>query len=273
MDDFTASWRQGYILPEAMVRALKEGEPSLPGDWDVEDTIVVFTHSCDAVSPDYEAEPSVEVLRARECTEAERDGNLTWGKNPRLFQFEADLGRGVRWYQVFVHDKAEFDRKLLSSWKPDPARSVPASLMYDLAIWRGKRYSRRASPDEFNRRMRAEEPRFRRALKRRGARIAALFLITQDAELPEEEPYVVALVATMRVDDYASSQQRETAFAALSQAAAFLDACDGIECEDWSLVSEADVSLADVRGMQRWDLDDLSLRTAPPQAMHPDELR
>ena len=57
----------------------------------------------------------------------------------------------------------------------------------------------------------------------------------------------------MLSDDYLDPAKRTRAQEALDGAMALLGRCAGIDVDEWALLSEADLSLDDVRLLKRWD--------------------
>ena len=62
----------------------------------------------------------------------------------------------------------------------------------------------------------------------------------------------------MTTDEFSDAERRERAQQALDAMEERLQSCTGIEIVEASLVSEADVSLDDLRQMERFDFDYLS---------------
>jgi hypothetical protein len=90
--------------------------------------------------------------------------------------------------------------------------------------------------------------------------IRELFMAMVDHELSVEEPYSIEIRAAMSIEDYTDQDKRQQAQQVVDRFGALLDECVGIEVLDSALVSEADLTLADINKLKRWDYDLISLR-------------
>ena len=130
-----------------------------------------------------------------------------------------------------------------------------------MVAWLTNRYIRRAFPDAFNERLRTHRKDIERPLKSGGDHLNAIYLVIEDEELPAGVPYQLVVRGTMLDDDYGVVERRTRAQVAFDGLVAALNACDGVEVLDDALVSEAEISLHEIRLMKRWSVyDSLSLR-------------
>lgn len=82
--------------------------------------------------------------------------------------------------------------------------------------WLTKRYNRAAFPDTFNERIRKVQKPIATALAAHGHDVHEIFIAMSSwKELPAEQPYAVALVATMSVEDFEDATKRQRAQAAV----------------------------------------------------------
>lgn len=252
-------WLQGALVDRSAISALiRAGH--LPSDWFEDDVVLVVSHSCDLVSADFEAEPFAEVLRADII--AEVNGNFAHGKNPREYHVSTVLGGEPVAIALRVRNRCYVDRQALLS--TEPREVLDPQLVRGIARWLGKRYWREAFPDAFNARVQRVLPKVRRSLGKSGGRLlAGIYLqLSPQGEATEGQPYVIGIIGAMRDPDYTVTELRDACQRTLDRITQLFGSVDGVDVEESELLSEADISLDDLRYYQRWDsADDLSLRT------------
>jgi hypothetical protein len=254
-------WRQGSILPPELISELLEaGE--LRAIATVADILIVVSHDCDVTSASLANEPSVELLLARPLAEGSFHGGLTHGKNPRRLHFFVEISGSPTAAEARADERFVISRSRLKSYRPDPGRVCSRQVRDEIVLWLVKRYDRAAFPDAFNARIAKAKKSIGKALETKGEGIHEIFIAMESwDELPDGEPYRVHLVATMSTDEFGDPESRERAQQALDVMEEKLQGCGGVEIVDAGLVSEADVSLADFRLMERFDYDYLSANT------------
>lgn len=244
-------WRQGSVLP-AELHALIDVTPAMT----TSDIAIVVSQDCDLLHDSLEQEPIAEILVARHAT---KNGNLWWGKNPRRIQFSLASDGSVV-YEAVAHEHRRLGREVLVGAKADSTRVLGVSNTRLISKWLAKRYQREAFPDEFNRRLAAKRDEIRDSLKKHGTDLVELFLLVSDRELGADETYDLAVIATMKVEDFEQPDKRVVCQKAVDALAAAMNDCPGIEVTEHQLKSEAEVSLDEIRFLQRWDYDYLSDR-------------
>ncbi|MEX2184452.1 MAG: hypothetical protein WEC14_08385, partial [Chloroflexota bacterium] len=131
--------------------------------------------------------------------------------------------------------------------------------------WLGRRYIRTALPDAFNVRVGGAIKEARASITEFGDNLDALYIIVDDDEKPTGEPFRIVLRGTVFESVWTDGSRRAAAQQAFNAVETALAGADGIEVVDSRLLSEADVSLHDVRAMRRWDIfDDTSVRGGSP---------
>jgi hypothetical protein len=241
-------WRQGSVVPPEL--ATRVAIPRF-ADWGPNDCAVLLSQDCDVVHGSYEAEPTVEFIRARISTA--HDALTRHGRNPRRLQIEIGAGTLL---DFAVHDRWIVDRRELESHPPDANLSVDGEALHVLVEWIAKRYTRPAFPDVFNERRAASTKKIEKELKRNGRLVTGVFLaITPNAECASDETYQVALRVTATKETLASRSVETELVRTTKSIADALDACDGIQVVDHALVSESAFTLADLQFFRRWDWD------------------
>ncbi len=262
-------WRQGSIFPSSLVSHLREHkilDEQNPGT----ELFIVVSHDCDVTNSSLEAEPYVDVIRARIISEEKVDGNLLFGKNPRKYQFTGRLGEELN-CELSIHEILRLPRGCLRDFDPDGDRQLDAEIRRGICDWIAKRYTRVAFPDAFNERVRPIVSQLRREFKKRGDLLSAIYLVAIDDELDAGNPYEIIVWATMVDEKYEIEEHRTAAQGLVDKIEEAFDSCDGIEVAEAELQSEADVSLSDLRKLKRWDFDDLTLRGEGHSALPPSD--
>lgn len=241
-------WRQGSIAGADLIEALRPNGSEPP----IENSrLIVVSHDCDVVNLSFEKEPRVEAIWALPVGTA--DGNLTRGKNSRLLQLEIP-NLGGRAIELAASDRFALDRRLLAEFSPGGALELSQKRL--LGSWLAKRYDRAALPDAFNRRL--PQKSLKRTLERGANHIRELFVAIVDEELADDAVYEIALRAVMGVDDFENTQRRTEAQACLDELVGHLGQVAGIEILSEALLSEAEITLDDIRSLKRWDFDWMS---------------
>ena len=258
--------RQGSILGAVLVEKLvSEGHLSHRTN---EDVWVVVSHDCDVTNASFTAEPTVEVICGEIIEPVRKQGDRYWGKNPRLLQIDESVGDDEPnvHLEFNVQYRAVLDRKCLIGESPS-TKTLARETIQRLVAWIAKRYTRRGFADEFNERTRPAVTKLRKCFKKQGHLLSGIYLLVVDDELNADEDYQVVLWAAMRMEDYESTEKQHEAVTLLGAIEAEMNGSDGVVVLQSELRSEAEISLADIRLMKRWDFDDLTLRDDDQEAI------
>lgn len=258
LDLLAQGWRQGSVLPIELARELAAfANLTLPlGSGDL---LVVLSHDCDICHRDIEKEPWAELLAVREIPQGPA-GDMVFMRNPRVLEFVGRLGASERSFRASASERGFAPRGRLAGIAPGAHLiTQPPDL---LAAWLSNRYIRSAFPDAFNERIDPALKGIARKLKAHGDALYSIYLLMEDEELPLDTPYHLVVRGTMLSGDFAVHERRVQAQLALGGLVAALSGCRGIEVIDDALVSEAEISLDEIRPMKRWNAhDSLSLAT------------
>lgn len=268
-------WRQGCIFSKNMViqlqnddeiiKSVSESEKKIIKGANESDLFIVITHDCDLVNESFENEPEIEVVLARSVTT--ENASQFWGKNPRKFQFKLQPEQLL--YGICVHDRVFLPRNLLLNHSPDSERELEATLKKQICLWLSKRYFRAAFPDSFNNRIAEKSKRkISEKFKKNGKEVTAIYISGADEEVKDDVRYEIIVKATMQDETFNNPVLRREA-----QSVIDLLECElgrsGIEVKESSVVSEAEVSIDDLRFLKRWDYDHLSFRGDTPDEIAP----
>ncbi|MEZ6115545.1 MAG: hypothetical protein R3C28_03075 [Pirellulaceae bacterium] len=189
----------------------------------------------------------------------------TEGKNARKLQIEFD----DKTYEFDAATRMMLPRVLLAQHTPRQYQ-LDRETVQHIISWVARKYIRSAFPDEFNERIRPAANKLRKVFKKQGGLLSAIFLTVSDEEFGRDQDYELVIFGAMRVLDHNDSKKRREAQKLVDKIEAELEQCDGIEVESSELRSEAEISLADIRVMKRWENDiDLTLREEGEDAVPP----
>lgn len=259
-------WRQLSVLPPVLAAIAREAAGDRVQVTEGE-LIVVASHDCDVCARNEILEPDVELLAVTILGRNRLDGAFSHLKSPRRIDFVADL-LGERLYcQARAHRRWWIPRhQLLREGPQGQLVPNPPDL---LARWLGRRYDRSALPDTFNDRIRAVDAAIQTAVEQHGNLITGLYVtLSDESELPDDQKYAVILTAVVRVED-ASPGNLLDVQQVVDTLAGHLSACSGIDLHDSVVLTEADVTVQDLRVLRRLDMEALSYASEPPGHVAP----
>ncbi len=249
-------WTQGSLFDDVGSAQLAD-RLGLASEGDCR--FVLVSHPCDIVNPSLKAVPDVEVCRIRAC---DKDGNYLHGKNSRILQLSVRSSTETTVIELNCSDLVRIDRSTLVDIGPSTSKTLDAQEVRTLRNWLANRYRRSALPDEFNERRRQAWAGVRRKAKSGGIHLQGVYIALdpRDRELSSNESYRISLLGVMTDSDYEDVETRSHNQSFLTEISTILQDCAGIEVDDWEVRSESEVSLSDIKFLQRLDLDDISLR-------------
>ena len=234
---------------------------------------VVVSQDRDVANFSLEKEPLVEIIIG--TINAAADGSYLYNKSVRRSHVRCRYGGTPAVAEFQINDRLSFPRRLLAMEPPDGNLIFERDAVRQMATWIGRRYARVAFPDAFNRRVERGISCVRDQLKRGAANaIDSIFVEVNpdDRELSDGESYRIVVIGTV-VEKVATMQEVwDLAVRHFALIEGALNGCPGITVNEAKLLSEAEVSLATIRGMKRFDFDDLSLRENPPSFPTPSAL-
>lgn len=250
-----AGWRQGSILPATLVTSLVN-EGALPEGTETHRWIVL-SHSCDVTNSSFDREPHVELIPLAPIDT--QDGGLRWMKNPRRFHVQPDGHTDC--FEVDIHKRVVLPRIVLLNQAPDESVVLGGECISEIAHWVARRYIRTAFPDRFNTLCQPVFEKLRRRLKAKGELLTGLYVKLSDSgQTTEGKDYRLTVIGSVRTQIHEDPDQRDEAYALFDEIVAALDGQPGLLVEYSDLLSEATLSVDDLRTLRRLDLDDLSVR-------------
>ncbi len=229
--------------------------PDLPPDA----LLLVLTHDCDLVQPDFEKEPFVEFLVLQPIPRT--DGNFAHGRHPRFLDFA--IGEGC--FRAFCHHRHRRPRICLTACAPLETHPIDDPLSDLVTQWIAKRYTRPAFPDAFNLRLSRDQRAIKRFFQSNGHHFRDILIncTPRHDELNDGNPYQLIAWLVLAPDATLSETERQNLTIEFEQ---LLGGCPGIEIGECRIVDEGDVSLAHLRYLLPWDFDYLTHR----ETLNPD---
>ena len=251
-------WRQGSVFSV-------EDTAALSNDQVAGSRLVVVTHDCDLVH-NGEYEPHIEVCLA-EHLENGVDGNYRWARHPRRLDLQLNIDGAPAAFCLHAAKKHRLDRSRLEDLRPDASALLSEVELTRLTVWLAKRYTRAALPDVFNLRLQTAQTRIRRLLRRDGTHLSSLLISLKPfEELTEGDEYDVHIVGLVRHEHHENGELRAQLNATVNQVSSLVEQCAGINVLDTDVLSEDEFTLHNLQYFVELTLDDLSLRTNPPDS-------
>lgn len=213
---------------------------------------VALSQDCDIVREKTQ-EPFIEFISGTKIPVP--NGNYQNGKNPRVL----DIRIGQIDYEFSIHDKFRVKKENLESLYLPAPEKLDLENLDILRKWVSKRYTRAAFPDNFNNRLGKNKAYSKLAKNNISQNVREVFIFVEEKELDEKNSYEPKILVVIPENLNKDKQEEiETAYER-----AFTG--NGID-PDIQLVTENDVTLADLRTYKRWDMDYYSLGGAetPP---------
>lgn len=263
-------WRQGSVLTDDDALALKLVESLASGK-----RAVVISHDCDLP---HEDEKFVEVIVG---TVTKPDQMLAGARNPRRLHLSfstPDSGEQT-WVELCHADRRLVNKPIFAELKKADHRFVlSADEKRVLKFWLAIRYGRQAFPTAFENRLRKEingktiVKHIEKIIRPVSPYLIGLFFDLHEeiaGELPEGVPYNLSISVV-----YDANEGGESAMNGAKQTAdkikkLFLDAygpaqsAKEIALEGCSAVADTHMTLADLRRVDQWRLEYISLNENP----------
>ncbi len=225
------------------------------------DAFVLVSQSCDIVQPSFAAEPHVEVLRLARVESSGEDGMWRHGKHPRRLAITLEVNGETQAFVASAADRATIDRRYLTFAKADSTRQLIPEDARILSEWIANRYVRHAFPHQFNERVHKQ---IQSLVSRKGLRgplrlISKILVAVEDTELEESIPYKPVFYLTMKCEDYANRDHRQSAEKVAVEMEAALSKCNGIDAIV-TLTAEDGITFSELRTLRHFNLDYISLR-------------
>lgn len=263
-------WRQGHILTDEAAHAL-----GLVNARNSNQRVVVITHDCDLPN---ESEQFVEVIAG--IIVSTPNNMLTNARNPRRLQLKYASSKGVELLIEINHANR------VTTNKSDFARfcGTPADFHLSsddkraLKQWLAAKYGRPAFPNTFETRLRKEvsgkniEQHISRIAAPNAAHLVGLFFdLGEDrhSELADGVPYVLSISVVYDATEggQEARQCAETVAASIRSifVQAYGTAAEAFEIalEECEAVADTFMTLADLRKVDQWRLEYVSLREEP----------
>jgi hypothetical protein len=264
-----STWRQGQVLKHEDAVSLKL--------LDAEDTahkIIMITHDCDIQND--EADSVLEFIKGKLV---QLDGNFSNAKHPRTLHLALSDEIHDGYALELTHEqKFLFERAIFAADEADKEFAISPIEKQALKQWLAARYGRPAFPDIFEKRLRMTENgkgnlirSIAKVVEKNAKFIVGIFFdLGEDRheELDDETPYELHIRVVYDSVEGAG-QGRENAENICKEITAKMHAIHGkpdesktIALESCLAVSDQGFSLYDLRRMDQWRVEYISLRPA-----------
>lgn len=252
-------WRQGSVLTQKDFPAI-----GLANESDV-DLAIAISHDCDIANDNLDIEPAVEFIFARVLDQ--RDGNYTYGKNPRTLHLDYTHDEKPIILELLASKKLIVQKDKLETVQPDETYKLTHSREI-LQSWLAARYRRHALPNSLVERLREVFSYIEKKGKKNSSGILS-FRLSYDPEdeLPPETAYELwlSIVYITDKDEYCIMAER-IAQSLKAEFPKLLENTAGygdVTLRLCKAVSETEFTLSDMRGTVEYHLEHLSYRTEP----------
>lgn len=258
-------WRQwSFVSPpdvQSVLRgmSLEAGSLALAKDA----RLLVVSQSCDLVHHCYASEPVAEAYLCEPLAQdAQPNGNLTAGKNPRELHLPFASYGTEHWHRIHSNGHVLLPRHVLAGVDPDLFLVVPEPSVRVLQRWIINRVVRTAFPDAFNHRTRKPRGKLEDRLKKAGTHLLGLYVnLNSWDELGDDEVYEVDFLGL--VAEGLAEGERQALVKAFGEIAAAYENSDGVSVVDYRVQDEEEASMSLLRTHRLFPLDYLSLRDSP----------
>jgi hypothetical protein len=242
-------WRQGVIVPaSSLFESLPDGSP-VPDD----DYAMIVSQSCDLLHHKLENEPFAQILIAKSI--AAGNPEALHGRNPRRLHFQSIDGR---WFEAWAWNQSVIPRDQLCERAVLSEIELAPEVLRRVLDWLAKRYTRIAFPDAFNVALKAKSDSIGKLLKKNHDLFTEILLyVSPFDELEADEIYELACYLLMSEEvhgDPGRLARAQDVAAALEK----LLADAGFDVAECSPVSEAEITVAELNELVRWDYDHLT---------------
>lgn len=273
MLDRSTRWRQGSLLTAEAAQVL-----GLIDRGETERHVVIITHDCDLPN---DRECNVELIISRVVSVV--DPQFANARHPRQLHLKYRDGDEGELILALGHDGRRSIPKTKLAQLGEKAQSnygLDADATRVLKQWLAARYARPAFPNAFEARLRKEvgkkvsvEKQIAVILGGIHEQLAGLFIDLDDArhrELDDREPYPLGLQVVYYADKGADA--RRAAEEAASQLTQLFHRAYGspgvateISLDSCEAVADSSITLADLRKLDQWRLEYLSLGSEPQE--------
>ncbi|MHB8368336.1 MAG: hypothetical protein ACYDBP_01445 [Leptospirales bacterium] len=263
-------WRQGDVMTDEDARKL-----GLVNSPDSENRVVVISHDCDLPN---EAEEFVEVIVGEIASSS--DPKFVNARNPRRLHllFSADADQSVcldlRFSGRMLVEKRKFSKFRMG----DPSFKLADNQKRALKQWLASRYGRPAFPNAFENRLRKSigkrtvEKKIEKILEPESRNLVGLFFDLcegRNEELATGNPYLLSISVVYDAIEGGSTARKAAEKVAKDLIDLFHsvygtpETSNEIALEKCQAVADTSITLADLRKVDQWRLEYISLNEAP----------
>lgn len=242
-------WRQGCCLSITTDHNLldKNGTALKKGLY------ILISQDCDILNFAPEKEPYIELL----FIELKNiNGDLTHGKNPRKLHIRVNQDK-EKYGECLPYNRVFLRKENLINLSPHQDIQVKDKDLRVLITWLGKRYSRSAFPDTFNKRTKDISKKIRNIIEKYAINSRGLYLrLNTEKELSEEEIYKLEFY--LLIDPKEFEESKEQLYDGLEQIYQQLSNVPGIAIIKYALRTTQEINVYEFEELKPLDFDYLS---------------
>ena len=263
-------WRQGDVLTDEVARELGLVEPK-----DSKNRVIVISHDCDLP---HEGEEFVEVIVCEIASSP--DPKFVNARNPRrlhlLFSDETDQSLCL---DLRFSGRNRVEKRTFSKFRMgDPSFKLADNQKRALKQWLAARYGRPAFPNAFENRLRkligkkTVDKKIEKILETESRNLVGLFFDLGEGrnnELVAGDPYLLSILVVYDAIEGGSTVRKAAEKVAEDLIDLFHsvygtpETSDGIALENCQAVADTSITLSDLRKVDQWRLEYISLSEDP----------
>lgn len=273
MLDRDTPWRQGSIISQ---------EDAIAADLFDEDALhskraLVVTHDCDLQN---DKEPDIEIIVGEIAQTLNKQ--FARARNVRRLHLAFDTQSGDQFLDLQITARVSINKSVIAAARPDDSWILKDDEKRALKQWLAARYGRPAFPNAFETRLREQtgkkstvEDLLNKALEKVSTHLIGIFFDLgkhRCMELPDGDPYTLRIAIVYDAIDGASTARLTAEAVAMEIEQIFCNAYGTPDCavkialESCEAVADTYFSLADLRKVDQWRVEYISLRRDPPES-------
>jgi len=252
-------WQQGAIIAVSEIKPFIQSSISdiiTPCD---EDVFIITSQDCDVLND--EKEPLIEMVLAT-ITKEPQDTGLMHGRSVRELYLPCSNGSN-NCYHMNINERVWVNAKVKEALQPNDNLSL--ELTDRLSGWLSFRYRREAFPDDFNDKLKKAIETLRKKLsKLENEHLIAIYLDLQpDKDLEQGESYDVDMLVVIAdgTCDTTLARYKEIFNSFITKAQKDAEVTFNPHIGESVVIHESEVTIADIRRLKKWHLEDISSRT------------
>lgn len=225
--------------------------------------LAILTQDCDLIRG-VDKEPYVELLVLLKLEED--PAQLARGNSPRLLHLLGDpcdtALTSKCWLEASIHQRFRVRKQELVEVSRSSELRLPPDERHRLKRWLGRRYTREPFPDRFETNLDANSGRVKRLFKSREAKLVSTVFIRIHNPDEKQADHRISVILAVPSEHLSNSERRdqvdsfeERLIDVFASRSGISFHCDEADNPDVRTMSEGDLTVAELRVYQRYDID------------------